>query len=41
MEEELASENADLQRQLAEARESCSIAGAWLVANLPLVREIV
>ena len=29
LEEELASENADLQRQLADARESCSIAGTF------------
>ena len=28
MEEELASENSDLQRQLADAREACTIAGA-------------
>ena len=35
MEEELASENADLQRQLADAREACNIAGAWFEQICP------
>lgn len=35
MEEELASENADLQRLLADAREACSIAGTSLVRMHP------